>query len=124
MLSSGAGGGVYAAPGIASTADKVGRFAHHDTADLAPPGRMTPSGAEAGARSYPPEQDAHSGDADKEKPPDVSVGGFCWDPGSDLLSPGLRPNYHRRRAFSLPSSEWDRVVPARYDRQENCRPRR
>src|SRR4026209_1768764 len=60
----------------------------------------------------------------QKKAPDVSVGGIAWDPGSDLLSPGLRPNYHRRRAFSLPSSERDRVVPARYDRQENCRPRR
>jgi hypothetical protein len=38
-------------------------------------------------------------------------------PGSDLLWHGLRPHYHRRRAFSLPSSEWDRVVPARYCRQ-------
>ena len=58
----------------------------------------------------------------EEKAPDVSVGGLGWDPGSDLLSHGLRPHYHRRRASSLPSSEWDRVVPARYDRQENGSP--
>ena len=38
-------------------------------------------------------------------------------PGSDLLWHGLRPHYHRRRTFSLPSSEWDRVVPVRYCRQ-------
>jgi hypothetical protein len=30
-----------------------------------------------------------------------------------------RPHYHWRRAVSLPSSEWDRVVPARYYRQAN-----
>ena len=29
------------------------------------------------------------------------------------------PHYHRRWTFSLPSSEWDRVVPARYCRQAN-----
>ncbi len=57
-----------------------------------------------------------------KKAPDVAVGGFGLDPGSDLLSHGLRPHYHRRRASSLPSSEWDRVVPARHDRQENCSP--
>ena len=57
--------------------------------------------------------------AHQEKAPDVSVGGFGLDPGSDLLSHGLRPHYHRRRASSLPSSEWDRVVPARYSRQAN-----
>ena len=34
----------------------------------------------------------------------------------------IRPHYHRRRAFSLPSSEWDRVVPARYDRQAKRSP--
>ena len=40
-----------------------------------------------------------------------------WDPGNDLLSHGLRPHYHRRRTFSLPSSERDRVVPARNNHQ-------
>jgi hypothetical protein len=34
----------------------------------------------------------------------------------------MRPHYHRRRAFSLPSSEWDRVVPARYNRQAKRSP--
>lgn len=38
-------------------------------------------------------------------------------PGSDLLSHGEAPHYHRRWAFSLLSSEWDQVVPARYGRQ-------
>ena len=30
-----------------------------------------------------------------------------------------RRHYHRRGAVSLPSSAWDRVVPARYGRQAN-----
>ena len=34
---------------------------------------------------------------------------FTWD----------LPHYHRRRAVSLPSSEWDRVVHTRYSRQAN-----
>ena len=38
-------------------------------------------------------------------------------PGSDLLSHGEAPHYHRRWTFSLLSSEWDQVVPARYGRQ-------
>ena len=38
-------------------------------------------------------------------------------PGSVLLSHGETPHYHRRWAFSLPSSGWDRVVPTRYGRQ-------
>src|SRR5258708_6224055 len=44
----------------------------------------------------------------------------CLEPGSDLLWHACKAHYHRRRAFSLPSSEWDRVVPARYGRQANC----
>ena len=40
-------------------------------------------------------------------------------PGGVLLSHGETPHYHRRRTFSLPSSKWDRVVPARYCRQAN-----
>lgn len=40
-------------------------------------------------------------------------------PGGDLLSHGEAPHYHRRRAVSLPSSGWDRVVPTRYCRQTN-----
>lgn len=38
-------------------------------------------------------------------------------PGSDLLSHGETPYYHRRWTFSLPSSEWNRVGPVRYGRQ-------
>src|SRR3974377_2409520 len=41
-------------------------------------------------------------------------------PGGDLLWHARGAHYHRRRAFSLPSSEWDRVVPTRYGRQTNC----
>ena len=41
-------------------------------------------------------------------------------PGGDLLSHGETPYYHRRCVISLPSSEWDRVVPTRYGRQANC----
>lgn len=47
-------------------------------------------------------------------------GSLRLKPGSDLLWHARRAHYHRRRAFSLPSSEWDRVVPARYCRQANC----
>ena len=46
-------------------------------------------------------------------------GASFQEPGSDLLLHGRRPHYHRRRAFSLPSSKRDRVVPARYGRQAN-----
>lgn len=38
-------------------------------------------------------------------------------PDDVLLSHGETPHYHRRRAVSLLSSEWDQVVPARYGRQ-------
>src|SRR6185369_6203086 len=56
----------------------------------------------------------------KEKPPrSFDLGGFRLKPGSDLLWHARRAHYHRRRAFSLPSSEWDRVVPARYCHQAN-----
>src|SRR6185312_16994590 len=56
-----------------------------------------------------------------KKPPPVSRRGLSFqDPGSDLLWHACKAHYHRRRAFSLPSSEWDRVVPARYGRQEYC----
>ena len=37
---------------------------------------------------------------------------------------GSRRYYHRHGAVSLPSSEWDRVVPARHDRQAKPRGRR
>ena len=62
--------------------------------------------------------------AGEEKAPGaIRTRGFAshQKPGSDLLLHGLRPHYHRRRAFSLPSSERDRVVPARYIRQANFR---
>src|ERR1700689_3553282 len=58
--------------------------------------------------------------AKKRRPQYSRTGAFLHEePGSDLLWHGLQPHYHRRRAFSLPSSEWDRVVPARYCRQAN-----
>jgi hypothetical protein len=58
--------------------------------------------------------------APKKRPQYSRTGAFLHEePGSDLLWHGLQPHYHRRRAFSLPSSEWDRVVPARYGRQAN-----
>src|SRR5690606_1715816 len=45
----------------------------------------------------------------------------CWgfwgkDPGDDLLSHAAA-HYHRRVSVSLPSSEWDRVVPLSYCHQ-------
>ena len=63
----------------------------------------------------------HRTQEEKKKRPQYSrTGAFLHEePGSDLLWHGLQPHYHRRRAFSLPSSEWDRVVPARYCRQAN-----
>ena len=83
----------------------------------------TPSPAdEAAWRESAPALPALSLSATRKNPPTFPSGGFGLDPGSDLLSHGLRPHYHRRRASSLPSSEWDRVVPARHDRQENCSP--
>ena len=36
-------------------------------------------------------------------------------PGSDLLSHGETPHYHRRWTFSLLSSEWDQLVPGEYE---------
>ena len=38
-------------------------------------------------------------------------------PGSVLLSHGEAPYYHRRKTFSLLSSEWNQVVPVRYGHQ-------
>ncbi len=40
-------------------------------------------------------------------------------PGSDLLSHGETPHYHRRYTVSLLSSRWDQVVPVLYGRQVN-----
>src|SRR3974377_471317 len=59
--------------------------------------------------------------ARQRKSPNTFVLGLSLheEPGSDLLWHGNRPHYHRRRAFSLPSSEWDRGVPARYFTQAN-----
>jgi hypothetical protein len=68
-------------------------------------------------RVIPGSPDAY---AKKKRPQYSRTGAFLHEePGSDLLWHGLQPHYHRRRAFSLPSSEWDRVVPARYGRQAN-----
>jgi hypothetical protein len=39
-------------------------------------------------------------------------------PGSDLLSHGEAPHYHRRCTVSLLSSGWDQVVPVLCGRQE------
>ena len=38
--------------------------------------------------------------------------------GDVLLSRGLSPDYHRGCSVSLPCSEWERVVPLRYDHQK------
>ena len=40
-------------------------------------------------------------------------------PGSDLLSHGETPHYHRRWVVSLLSSGWDQVVPTLHCRQAN-----
>ena len=59
----------------------------------------------------------------KRKAPGIAPRGFlCLMPGSVLLSHGETPHYHRRYAFSLLSSEWGQVVPARYGRQANWLP--
>ena len=57
----------------------------------------------------------------KEKIPDPLLGieDFCLKPGSDLLSHGETPHYHRRCSVSLLSSRWDQVVPELYSRQAN-----
>ena len=55
--------------------------------------------------------------AETKTPASLLAGVLQNKPGSVLLSHGETPYYHRRWAFSLPSSEWDRVVPARYGRQ-------
>ena len=44
---------------------------------------------------------------------------FELKPGSDLLSHGEAPHYHRRYTVSLLSSRWDQVVPVLYGRQAN-----
>ena len=56
----------------------------------------------------------------KKKPPiGEPIGGFRIKPGSDLLSHGETPHYHRRYTVSLLSSGWDQVVPVLYCRQTN-----
>src|SRR5690606_1079142 len=52
----------------------------------------------------------------KEKPPTLRLGVLGKDPGDDLLS-HADAHYHRRVSVSLPSSEWDRVVPLSYCHQ-------
>src|SRR5690606_8951056 len=52
----------------------------------------------------------------KEKPPTLRLGVLDKNPGDDLLS-HADAHYHRRVCVSLPSSEWDRVVPQSYCHQ-------
>ena len=56
----------------------------------------------------------------KKKPPiGEPIGGFRIKPGSDLLSHGETPHYHRRCTVSLLSSGWDQVGPQCYGFQTN-----
>src|SRR5690606_38211723 len=55
-------------------------------------------------------------EARKEKPPTLRLGVLDKNPGDDLLS-HADAHYHRRVCVSLPSSEWDRVVPQSYCHQ-------
>ena len=45
----------------------------------------------------------------------------CWAfcSGDVLLSHNLSSHYHRGCSVSLPCSEWERVVPLRYDHQRD-----
>jgi hypothetical protein len=61
----------------------------------------------------------HIGMHQIKNPYRIPIGVLELKPGSDLLSHGETPHYHRRRVVSLPSSVWDRVVPTRYGRQAN-----
>src|SRR3990172_4304942 len=56
----------------------------------------------------------------QHEPPTASPSG-AWNKilAVSYFRVGRAPNYHRRWTFSLPSSRWDRVVPARHGRQEN-----
>lgn len=55
----------------------------------------------------------------KKTPRRDGAGRFELMPGGVLLSRGEAPHYHRRKAFSLLSSGWIQVVPARYGHQAN-----
>lgn len=52
----------------------------------------------------------------KEKPP-AEAGGFWGKTLTMTYSHMLDAHYHRRVRVSLPSSEWDRVVPRSYYHQ-------
>src|SRR5690606_14637879 len=49
----------------------------------------------------------------KKNPQPFGWGFWIKNPGDDLLS-HADAHYHRRMSVSLPSSEWDRVVPLSY----------
>ena len=51
-----------------------------------------------------------------KNPQPCGLGVWGKDPGDDLLSHAAA-HYHRRVCVSLPSSEWDRVVPQSYCHQ-------
>ncbi len=56
----------------------------------------------------------------KDKTPTAyAIGVLVLKPGSDLLSHGETPHYHRRYIVSLLSSGWDQVVPMLYCRRAN-----
>ena len=54
---------------------------------------------------------------DKEKPPPEYRRGFWVKTLAMTYSRMLDAHYHRRMYVSLPSSEWDRVVPYSYSHQ-------
>jgi hypothetical protein len=56
---------------------------------------------------------------ERKNPGHLRDRGFYLKPGSDLLSHGETPHYHRRCTVSLLSSGWDQVVPMLYCRQAN-----
>lgn len=55
----------------------------------------------------------------KTKKPPANAEGLKITLGSDLLSHGETPHYHRRCFVSLLSSAWSQVGPKRYGRQAN-----
>ena len=58
------------------------------------------------------------GGCPKDKPPPVFTdGGLGIKTLAMTYSRMAKPHYHRRGCVSLPSSEWDRVVPHRYGHQ-------
>ena len=55
--------------------------------------------------------------SNQKKTLSVRTGSLYSKPGSDLLSHGETPHYHRRYCVSRLSSAWDQVVPQRYGYQ-------